>query len=440
MNCCRFRPSLAFLLFGVAQAAAVLPSALTCNFTHLSDGSFMYQLSKPISSPDCERYWVDDNQVVIARDSSFEKNLVVALTNRSITLRNCSDHLHYTQECNENHDSVHCRVNCSGLLEPEPLTTVNTTLTCLVGSTGLNVPPPPPPSSAPAPSLTRKHERNRRHSRSSALSCRTMWTVLITAGVVAVQMFQPPSVAAESPSALKCNIAQLQQRLRSSKCDLHWDVQNTPLSCRRSADPGITAATRLYNTSSETDHLWFRSGTVPTCSSISPPAPSTCVVCSDQFLHILCSKLRTDDGMVELEGDYHPITTIKSECPTSLGVDPVLQLMARTLSALSCSVTRLSNESSRYQLSRQHESGTKWQNQTIKWEEANCTVNCVRPTDEDPPANNTFQGSAVEAGRDKRLVGRICVFAAEFLVLSLIGLVWFFKYRQSTDSYTEALQ
>ncbi|KAF3690506.1 hypothetical protein EXN66_Car006179 [Channa argus] len=119
-----------FLLNYAAQASAKSKSALSCSVMHQPDGSFLYQLSKPLSFT-CETFWEDDNHTVIARDSNFDENLIVALTNQSITLRNCRDHLHHTRECNEKLEDAHCRVNCSGLPEKKPMTTVNSTLICI---------------------------------------------------------------------------------------------------------------------------------------------------------------------------------------------------------------------------------------------------------------------------------------------------------------------
>ncbi|KAK2908284.1 uncharacterized protein [Channa argus] len=265
-----------------------------------------------------------------------------------------------------------------------------------------------------------------------------MWIIFLAVGVVAVQAFPPPSAAAESPSALQCNITQLQRLLGSSKCDLLWDIQNTFLSCRCSTNPNITTAIKLYNTSSETGHLWFRNITVPNCSSIAPPARFSCAVCFDQFLHVVCSNLRTEDGMVELEKEDQTIDTIKCGCPRSLGVD---QLMAPNLSALSCRVTSLSSEWNRYQLFLEPKFDTKWEKQNIDWEETSCTVNCTFLMDEDHPANHTSQGSSVEAGRQKsHFIGGSA--AAAVFLLVVIGLVCFFKYRKISScissSYTQA--
>ncbi|XP_072244969.1 uncharacterized protein [Leuresthes tenuis] len=107
----------ALLLFQCPPAAA---ASLHCNVTQLPNGTFRFQLSEPPSCSSCSSCssctmsWEDTSGIVISRDSTFNKSLVESLTDQSIDLKTCHDHLHYTRECCVTHSvETDCRVNCS---------------------------------------------------------------------------------------------------------------------------------------------------------------------------------------------------------------------------------------------------------------------------------------------------------------------------------------
>ncbi|XP_029284758.1 uncharacterized protein LOC115006607 [Cottoperca gobio] len=128
-----------YLLFVnvMSAPAANSPSALTCDVTQQPNGLYLYQLSRAPSSSNCSTCW-EDREEIIARDSKFNKP-VQFLTNQSITLNECKDYLHYTQDCTSTSatprthskalgfEEAHCKINCSHLMDPLS-TPVNSTL------------------------------------------------------------------------------------------------------------------------------------------------------------------------------------------------------------------------------------------------------------------------------------------------------------------------
>ncbi|XP_071342759.1 uncharacterized protein [Trachinotus anak] len=110
----------ALLLLGLclvqsSSAATESSSSLHCTVTKQSDGAFMYKLSEPPISTECQTSWEDRNQTVLARDFKYHPDQVQTLTNQSIVLKHCQDYLHHTRDCSGDWKDVHCRVNCSRL-------------------------------------------------------------------------------------------------------------------------------------------------------------------------------------------------------------------------------------------------------------------------------------------------------------------------------------
>ncbi|XP_059197631.1 uncharacterized protein LOC131978127 isoform X2 [Centropristis striata] len=128
--------SIALLLPEMILSAAT-GSDLTCDVTRLADGfGFLYQLSRPLQSPQCSTCWEDLNNNVIARDSNFNGTLVNNLTESSITMKSCWDYLHFIKDnlqCSGSWEEAHCRVNCTLLQEEDPplSTVIPTHRTCL---------------------------------------------------------------------------------------------------------------------------------------------------------------------------------------------------------------------------------------------------------------------------------------------------------------------
>ncbi|XP_076583435.1 uncharacterized protein LOC143318817 [Chaetodon auriga] len=120
-----------------AAAAAESQSELTCEVKRLSDGSFLYKLSEPLRSTNCETCWETETKDVIARSPPQKMtDPVLNVTSQCITLKRCVDHLDYIEDCiPKDVREAHCRVNCSLLMNStDQPTNVNSTQTCLFGS------------------------------------------------------------------------------------------------------------------------------------------------------------------------------------------------------------------------------------------------------------------------------------------------------------------
>ncbi|XP_078802284.1 uncharacterized protein LOC144991926 isoform X2 [Oryzias latipes] len=84
-------------------------------------------------------------------------------------------------------------------------------------------------------------------------------------------------------------------------------------SCFKAFDPNITRADGLFLHSNNNHNLW--NGTAPLCSSVSPPAPSKCLVCFQDSLYAVCSYFLEETPV--MEGDGNNIQIAESEgCPT----------------------------------------------------------------------------------------------------------------------------
>ncbi|XP_022614772.1 uncharacterized protein LOC111231814 [Seriola dumerili] len=119
-------------LFQLSSAAAESSSSLKCNVTQQSDATFRYQLTEPPLSSRCTTCWEDHNKTVIARNADHVPNLVQTLTNQSIVLKSCLEHLTYIRDCSGVRETTQCKVNCSLYLEQDlPPCIVNTSLICL---------------------------------------------------------------------------------------------------------------------------------------------------------------------------------------------------------------------------------------------------------------------------------------------------------------------
>ncbi|KAI9523923.1 hypothetical protein NQZ68_022556 [Dissostichus eleginoides] len=82
--------------------------------------------------------------------------------------------------------------------------------------------------------------------------------------------------------------------------------------------PNIGSVDQLYAADTEEGYLYLGTGTPPFCNSTSPPLPSGCVVCVNQFIHAVCGDLLKNETLV-MEGSGKHIKLIKSVCPTLLG-------------------------------------------------------------------------------------------------------------------------
>ncbi|CAK6980458.1 uncharacterized protein LOC122989328 isoform X2 [Scomber scombrus] len=74
----------------------------------------------------------------------------------------------------------------------------------------------------------------------------------------------------------------------------------------------------LYDDKYDTGHLWMKNGSLPACSSTSPPSPSSCEVCLQQEVYAVCRDLMQDADL-RMEAAGQPITIKKSKCPWLLG-------------------------------------------------------------------------------------------------------------------------
>ncbi|XP_062280761.1 uncharacterized protein LOC133985181 isoform X2 [Scomber scombrus] len=90
------------------------------------------------------------------------------------------------------------------------------------------------------------------------------------------------------------------------------------LSCHCATDPIIRVVDVLYDYNNDDDNLWMSNGSLPFCSSTSPPSASSCVVCVRQGVYAVCGHLMQAVKLV-MEASGRQIEIIKSECPWLLG-------------------------------------------------------------------------------------------------------------------------
>ncbi|KAF3690493.1 hypothetical protein EXN66_Car006166 [Channa argus] len=95
------------------------------------------------------------------------------------------------------------------------------------------------------------------------------------------------------------------------------EASQTSLSCFRSTKPNVRNVDLLYDANSDEGRLWVGNGPTPHCSSTSKPAPSSCEVCSVEFVHVVCCRL-PKSTMPVMEGAGRPIDLVQSECPQLL--------------------------------------------------------------------------------------------------------------------------
>ncbi|CAK6974929.1 uncharacterized protein LOC122989328 isoform X3 [Scomber scombrus] len=90
------------------------------------------------------------------------------------------------------------------------------------------------------------------------------------------------------------------------------------LSCLRAFLPTTINYIKLYDDNTDIGHYWMGHGTPPDCSSTSPPSPSSCVVCLQQWVYAVCSDLPQPVKLV-MEASSQPLEILKSDCPRLLG-------------------------------------------------------------------------------------------------------------------------
>ncbi|XP_029356197.1 uncharacterized protein LOC115042244 [Echeneis naucrates] len=91
-------------------------SALHCNVTHQVD-AFKYSLSQLSKSSECETSWTELNNMVLTRNSSYDPEKVLILTEQFIVLKDCRDALHFTMECSGVAETISCKANCSSFVD-----------------------------------------------------------------------------------------------------------------------------------------------------------------------------------------------------------------------------------------------------------------------------------------------------------------------------------
>ncbi|KAK2835023.1 hypothetical protein Q5P01_015507 [Channa striata] len=103
----------------------------------------------------------------------------------------------------------------------------------------------------------------------------------------------------------------------------HPTASQTSLRCFRPTDPNVRNVDLLYDANSDEGHLWVGNGATPRCSSTPRPAPSSCELCSEEFVHVVCCRLPKSTKLA-MEGGGRPIELVQSECPQLLteGTNP----------------------------------------------------------------------------------------------------------------------
>ncbi|XP_078802327.1 uncharacterized protein LOC144991933 isoform X2 [Oryzias latipes] len=97
-------------------------------------------------------------------------------------------------------------------------------------------------------------------------------------------------------------------------------------SCFKACDPNIRNADVLYLHDNDNQNLW--NGTAPICSSVSPPSPSSCLVCFQDSLYAVCSYFLEETPV--MEGDGNNIQIANNTCPTCK--DPALDQTLQSIS------------------------------------------------------------------------------------------------------------
>ncbi|CAK6982322.1 uncharacterized protein LOC128362339 [Scomber scombrus] len=95
------------------------------------------------------------------------------------------------------------------------------------------------------------------------------------------------------------------------------------LSCHRASDPIITDVDVLYDYNNDDDNLWMSNGSLPFCSSTSPPSASSCVVCVKQGVYAVCGHLMQAVKLM-MEASGRQIEIIKSATVQSATESPAI--------------------------------------------------------------------------------------------------------------------
>ncbi|KAK5619302.1 hypothetical protein CRENBAI_015529 [Crenichthys baileyi] len=96
------------------------------------------------------------------------------------------------------------------------------------------------------------------------------------------------------------------------------------LRCLGSAGPTPKQVDQLYLTEAAEGALWDSTGGTPSCSSISPPPPSRCLVCLQEMVYAVCNNVTS---ALTMEGDGNQIPITESECPVFMKTDPPQHLL-----------------------------------------------------------------------------------------------------------------